>query len=669
MPASTMAARSQSPRDAPRGPAASRRRGGARSDRDGDLKMDIAVKGRGRIGKSSSAPSSSRDPASRTSRGEARGGMLSGTARRAILRQAAAGDVSMREPKPTNSRGGLVELSITGWEKSKASGNADGGVSSLIGWLEKKASHRLGSRTRDVKVKKSRKEGSAVIISVPSEHVGALIRMNGYEWAGTNVTIERLGGSKNSSVEVKSQAEETKAMLRGVLERRYNADTKVLDLSALGQDEELNKANVFDKNSTTRKIFPALMRVLEFSFDTEAERHAAVTGVSLANNGLIDLADVTSLSQTLPKLQNLDLSSNNFKGLSSLQNWRKRFSQLQHLVLSNNPLEQAEPEYPAEVVKWYPTLRFLNNVQVRTEEEATQKAAPTDLPFPIRTPNFQDEGGIAEGFVRTFFAGFDTDRAALAAHYYDNLSDFSFAVNTQAPRDPEATQATEKQEWDQYIKSSRNLKKISQPQARQNRHFRGPKAVADAFATLPKTKHPDLATEARKWMVEAHIQPGVPDPTGQSASGVDGFMITVHGEFDELDATTGQAGKKRSFDRTFIIGPGGPSGVRVVNDLLTLRAYGGAQSYDPDNFEGWNANATAARTSDATPDPAVPQLPAGLTIEMAEQMVAELQKQTNMTIQYAKDCLEQVGWDFQKGLEAFANVKGNLPGEAFVGGA
>lgn len=486
--------------------------------------------------------------------------------------------------------------------------------------------------------------------------------MNGYEWAGTNVGIERVGGSAEPSDAVKSQAEETKAMLRGVLERRYNFDTKVLDLSALGQDEELNKANIFDKSSTTRKIFPALMRVLELSFDTEAERHTAITGVSLANNGLEDLKDVTTLSLTLPKLHNLDLSNNNFKSLSALHAWRRRFYQLQHLILLGNPLEQNEPDFAKEVVKWYPNLRLLNHTQVRTEEEIASKSIPGELPFPIRTPLFQDEGGIAEGFVRTFFNGFDSDRTALAAHYYDDQSDFSFAVNTQAPRDPLASQQTEKQEWDQYIKNSRNLKKISQLPARQNRHFRGPKAVRDAFAALPKTKHPDLASEARKWMVEAHIQPGVPDPTGLSPNGVDGFMITVHGEFDEIDATSGQVTKKRSFDRTFVVGPGGPSGVRVVNDMLTVRAYGGAQAFDPDNFEAWNTDTSNATQS----DPVVPQLPAGLSIEMAEQMVAEMQKQTGMAIQYAKDCLEQVGWDFQKGLEAFASVKGNLPAEAFV---
>lgn len=485
--------------------------------------------------------------------------------------------------------------------------------------------------------------------------------MNGYGWAGTSVNIERLeGGSKDPA---KQETEDVKAMLKRVLETRYNFETKLLDLSALGNDEELKKKNVFSSQTTTAKIFPALMAVLDKCFDSEDEKHAAITSVSLASNELTDLTAVTSLSQTLHKLHNLDLSNNKLEKLSALQIWRRRFYQLQHLILSGNPIEQNEPEYAAEVTKWYPNLRMLNNIQVRTEEDLAKKASVTELPFPMRTPLFQDEGGIAENFVRTFFTGFDTDRAILAPHYYDEHSDFSFAVNTQAPRDPNGTQQTEKQEWDDYIKNSRNLKKISQLPARQNRLFRGPKDVADAFASLPKTKHPDLATEARKWMVEAHIQPGIPDPSGLSPNGVDGFMITVHGEFDEIDATSGQARKKRSFDRTFIIGPGGPSGVRVVNDMLTVRAYGGSQAFEPDNFEGWNDGQPQqpAANLDVTP-----QLPTGLTVEMAEQMVVELQKQTGMTIQYVKECLEQVGWNFEQGLATFNNVKGQLPKDAFV---
>lgn len=62
----------------------------------------------------------------------------------------------------------------------------------------------------------------------------------------------------------------------------------------------------------------------------------------------------------------------------------------------------------------------------------------------------------------------------------------------------------------------------------------------------------------------------------------------------------------------------------------------------------------------------VPVLPQGLTPEIAEQMLIELQKQTFMTVQYAKDCLEQVQWDFDRALQAFAAVRANLPADAFV---
>jgi len=298
---------------------------------------------------------------------------------------------------------------------------------------------------------------------------------------------------------------------------------------------------------------------------------------------------------------------------------------------------------------------------VRTDEEIAKKARTTDLPFPIRSPLFKDEGGIAEQFVRIYFAGFDNDRVALASHYYDEQSEFSYAVNTQAPRDPNSTQRSEPGEWETYLKSSRNLKKIQQLPARQARKYRGTQAVADAIAMLPLTRHPDLASEARKWMVEAKMVPGVPDPTGASPGGVDGFLITVHGEFEELNLS-GQPSKKRSFDRSFVLGPGGVAGVRIVSDMLTLRSYGGTQAFEPENFDAWTEPSTILPVA----EPAVPGLPAGLSIAEAEQTVAQLMQQTGMTLSYAKDCLDQVGWNYLGAVEAFGKVRGSLPAEAFV---
>lgn len=149
-PLLNMVARHNAPRAAPRGPAA--RRAAARADKDGDVSMGVSIKGRGGISKSTAPTGPKRDLTARAGKA----GILSSTAQREILRKAGAGDVSMKEPKATGARGGLVELKVTGWQKSKASGNSDGGISSLTQWLEKKASTKLGSKSRAVKIRKVR---------------------------------------------------------------------------------------------------------------------------------------------------------------------------------------------------------------------------------------------------------------------------------------------------------------------------------------------------------------------------------------------------------------------------------------------------------------------------------------------------------------------------------
>jgi nuclear RNA export factor len=146
-----MTARGQASRQPPRGPAASRRKA-LKADRDGDVAMGTAIKGQARIGKTNSA-NARKELLSRPSRGD-KAGILTENARRAIIKHAGAGDISMKETRPTASRAGLVELKVTGWENSKAATAADGGVSALIKWLEKKASQKLGSRAKEVKIKK-----------------------------------------------------------------------------------------------------------------------------------------------------------------------------------------------------------------------------------------------------------------------------------------------------------------------------------------------------------------------------------------------------------------------------------------------------------------------------------------------------------------------------------
>lgn len=628
-----------------------------RADRDGDAKMsDITVKGASasKIGKKPPTGPAAEKRAARNPPGT-RKDLTSATARRDLIRKAAAqGDVPMRETK----RPELVELTVEGWKESRAAGSSDRGHKSLIQWLEKKAGMRLGRK--DTRIRRNRLEADTVVISVPSADAKAYERMNGYDWAGAKLSIKRVGGADQDSSQPSSGAEETKAMLRGVLERRWNPEMKLLDLSALGADAELQATGIFGSSSTTAKFFPALMKVLDLSFNTTKERDEAIEAVSLANNELEDLKIVSTLSQSLPNLVSLNLSGNKFATLASLEAWRHRFKKLQHLILTGNPLDQNEPNAGPEIMKWFKNLRTLNNITVRSDEDIKNQNNVQNIPFPIRTPHFQDENGIVEGFVRNWFAGFDTDRPALARMYYDEHSEFSYALNTQAPRDPLDTEKPQSQEWASYIQGSRNLKRLTQLPARQKRLARGTQAIIDTFAAMPKTQHPDLATEPQKWMIESHLQPGIPDPINNTPGGVDGFFMSIHGEFNEPET-----GKKRSCDHAIFIGPGGSTGVRVVSHTITIRAYGGAQAFQATA----GVSTPPMLAADAAGNDGLPQLPEGVTIELAEQMCTELTKQTGMTLMFSSDCLREAGFNFDAALAMFQNVKATLPAAAYINGA
>ncbi|KAL1303703.1 hypothetical protein AAFC00_007055 [Neodothiora populina] len=639
--------------------AISKRKSAARTDRDGDVSMGALSASRGGgISKGGKSRGTTRAGAA-AEKGGARSAAprINGErAQREIAKHITSGGALRKRPASADDV--PEEIRVTGWKNSKAANNDDGGLHSLIVWIEKKATTKHRSSNKQVKVKKSRVEGDDLIISVPKSDVPAVLRTNGWVFAGTNIKVERASAQDLTAPAPGSTTQSTIAMLQGVLARRYNAETKLLDLSALGADPDLKASAIFDSRSTTSKFFPAMMKVLDNQFESTHAKNEAIVSVSLANNELPNITAVTTLAQTLPHIKNLDLSNNAFANLAAIEAWRRKFRTLDLLVLSPNPLEQNEPDYAEKVVNWYPKLRILNNIQVRSDEDLAKPLHNTDLPFPIRAPVFQDEGQIAENFLRNFFAGYDSDRAAVAQHFYDASSDFSLAVNTQALKDPAHPATVQPQEWDLYIKRSRNLKKIQQLPARQARLYRGSQAIAEAWAMLPVTRHPDLATEARKWNIECQLMPGIPDPTGASPGGVDGFIITVHGEFNEIDVPTNNVTKTRSFDRVFTLGPGGPSGVRVVNDMLTIRGYGGFQAFEPDEPSIQQPVADVAA-------PAV-GMPPGLTPELAEQMVLELQKQTGMIIGYATDCLDQVQWDFDRALQTFNSVRANLPPEAFV---
>jgi nuclear RNA export factor len=424
---------------------------------------------------------------------------------------------------------------------------------------------------------------------------------------------------------------ELKEKLRGVLFRRYSVDAKLLDLSALGQDQTLVELGLFTASATAEKAFKVLLTVCDQQFKTAQEKRDAIQSVSLASNSLGNVAQVFDLAETFPQLKALDLSSNQIDKLNKLGRWRYRFRNLQTLILSDNPIESEEPNYHAELLEWFPKLQVINGHIVRTAEEiAAREAATRPQPIPQGVPDFRDAEGVAEQFVRQFIPLFDNDRNQLLSLFYDEESRFSLAITTHALREIGTTPL----KWQTYMRFSRNHSKINSETTRFQRLFDTSSLIADVFRQLPATKHPDL-TELHKYMIECQPVPGLVDPSGQSPAGVTGLNIHINGEFSEEDPESKQVGK-RSFARSFVIGPGAPgrNRIRVVSDLLSLRAWKPVQS------------------TDSHPTAAVEQ-----EQELKQQMVIELSKRTNMTPEYSNFCLEGVNWDFEKALIIFEEKK------------
>lgn len=448
-----------------------------------------------------------------------------------------------------------------------------------------------------------------------------------------------MDDKKKEKENVSSKAQETKEQFRAILAARYNAELKLLDLSALAKDAGLIQMGVFDGSTTTSKVFPALMVVCDGLFKTRQEKKEAIISVTLADNDLLNVADVAALAQTFPDILNLDLSRNQIAQLDSLDAWGNRLRNIKNLILTGNPIEPQLPSLQAELLKKYPRLEVLNGVQFRTPEQVAASLEATNFPIGHAAPDFRDVAQVGENFIRQFVVLYDTDRSALLTNFYDAHSAVSISINMMAPRGAKNTIAVPP--WTPYHKYSRNLVKLNHLSAQMNRLHRGSQAINTLWGALPATRHPDISTQADKYLIECNPLPGLADPAGQSPRGVDGLIVTVHGEFEEQNDKQEQ--HLRSFSRTFILGPGGPGGppIRVVSDMMTLRAFTPLTSPRNIPIEAATSSAPVAAPVSATGNP------------QQDALAMQLVERTGMTLNYAILCLTETGWDIERAFVAF----------------
>ncbi|KAK1757510.1 hypothetical protein QBC47DRAFT_459013 [Echria macrotheca] len=604
-----------------------------KTDRDGDIAMD--------------------SPAAGATNGAERGGSRGrGRASRASARGSTR--VSTRLAQLDRANPNRVTLKVLGLRESKAAGNPDKGRRALIEFLEKKA-----SKSKRIIIGRSVLDGEYLWISINKDDAADVLRLSGYAFAGSNLYIteteEKMPG--RDTEDISKEAQETKQKLLSVLARRYNPEQRLLDLSALGADEVLSTMGTFDSQTLAEKAFKVLVHIASAQYKTDQEKAEAIQAVSLARNDINDVAQVFSLALSLPDLKQLDLTGNKLDTTSKLNKWQLRFKNLAELHLTGNPVTVQE-NYVTEMLQWFPALQILDGRQVRTPEEAAAALKALE-PSPIAQfpSNIRDgENNVAAAFLQAFFPMFDTDRARLAAEFYDGDTWFSLAAIPDSGRNLP---------WKSYMKYSRNIQAVgARTPAMVQRLFTNGTVIADLWKALPPTRHAPM-DEPGRWLVDCHTFPHLADPSGQAATAM-GLMINVHGQFDEADPSTNIFGT-RTFTRTFILGPSKPSTpppahpYRVLSDQLTLHKWVEAPKSET------NATPLTISTPAVVNTPAVVGV-AGIPNDAVKaQLIEQLSKRTGMTAQYSRLCLEgAANWNFAIALQSFEEQKSNLPPEAFV---
>ncbi|KAK0703802.1 hypothetical protein B0T26DRAFT_658965 [Lasiosphaeria miniovina] len=630
-----------------RGGGITKRRGTPITDKDGDVAMDVPATGSGTSG----APA-------RDNRG-ARGGK--GASTRSSSRIAEnirnyGGDSGQGQGSKAHFN--RTTLKILGLRNSKAASNNDGGLGTLVNFIQRKA-----SKEKPIRISKSTLNGDYAWISVNKDDAPVILRLNGFVYAGATLeiteTTERMPNDSSS----RTTTEETKKNLLAVLGKRYHAEQKLLDLSALGTDEGLSMMGAFGSQSLAEKAFKALLHLATSQYKNSQEKNEAIEAVSLARNDINDVQQVFTLVFSLPDLKRLDLSGNHLDSLPKIAKWEHRFQQLQELHLTDNPIMNQDNFVP-ELLKWFPSLQILNGQQVRAPEEIAESLkliSPTPIAqFPS---NLRDgENNVASAFLSAFFILFDSDRARLASEFYDDESWFSVSVIPNPGRTLP---------WKSYLKFSRNVNRVSTNRSPDllKRIFTGGDLIAGLWALLPSTRHPSL-DQPGQWLIDCHTFPGLADPSGQGVA--TGLAICVNGQFEEADTAQNIFGT-RTFSRTFILGPSNPANprskhpYRVISDQLTLHNFKANEAVvqQVPAVSAMPTLATVPTVAAAAPVPNIaPMTPDAAT---KAQLIQELSSRTNMTAEYSELCLGgAANWNFDLALESFEKLRATLPPDAFL---
>eukprot|EP01105_Mastigella_eilhardi_P026161 TRINITY_DN7418_c0_g1_i1.p1 TRINITY_DN7418_c0_g1~~TRINITY_DN7418_c0_g1_i1.p1 ORF type:complete len:576 (+),score=181.92 TRINITY_DN7418_c0_g1_i1:40-1767(+) len=402
----------------------------------------------------------------------------------------------------------------------------------------------------------------------------------------------------------------------------YDVQNRMMDLSNIK-----GKISGVEVDFNESGTIAALWRVLQ-------RKCAQVESVTFANNGIHALYGFAQAS-SCRSLINFSFLNNSIADLEQLDHMRH--IKVKELDLRNNQVT-IHPKYKTEMGRKFPTLRFLDGQEVGLlcSFDVPSYITTGAVEIPPSNPVFFESQEI-KSFVVTFMAKyfklFDDARDKLLDAYTDD-SNFSLTIG-----DPCRVTVIRN-----LIKYNRNLLKRQELDERVKLLSSGRLNISKLLAELPKTVH-----NLNVCAIDAYsLRSGV--------SAVPIAVIHIMGPLMLGDEKVG-------FDRVLMLAPPsarseGWPGV-IVNDQLQLfdapLQFAQLQPQQPPT------PATSPQPpAVASPSPSVPQS----HLVMAERLVQE----TRLQAQYAVQCLEAAGWNYDAALVSFQQKQaaGQIPPQVLI---
>ncbi|KAI8998170.1 hypothetical protein BC832DRAFT_566370 [Gaertneriomyces semiglobifer] len=548
--------------------------------------------------------------------------------------------------------------------------------------LDRLATFVLSRASTPVEIKQMLPQGDSVLMKLA--HAGqanTVAQLNGIRFRGLKLLVLQGGNGAGSGMSSQSSTGGiatggprlgTIEAFQALLQSRYLPDGKFLNLEAMIGDPILKHIG-FRGFEPASKAGGVICKLISTMFPN-------VETISFASNDLVSLEPFSMLPQYVPNIRALSFQDNRLRSYRDIEPLKgSSFGNLRELLFTGNPVvkhQLSKPggdiEYRSTIKSMFPSIEVLDMQPVIGDITFAVDTASVELPVKA-LPGFFDSpqtAATAQDFLQKFFSLFDSNRRTLY-DLYDDQACFSLSVDTQTRGTPRANRYFDG--WNTY---NHNLHKSTDVQKRVGTLQRGSEAIIRCFERLPRTKHPvDAPVTEKKFLTEGY----------QTGAGGDAMLfVMVHGEFGE-EISGGARGfgrshsELRSFDRTFIIVPAAPGSRAamaglpyvVINDQWTLRQYAGNSAwYRLDQQQ--QADARSATQGGASPAPQLPNMTTLRQLQLNHQLddarqnaVIEFAKATGLNYQFSLQCLSETGWQLPAAMQAYQNVKNNIPPEAY----